>query len=51
LSTVRRANTILVLKDGQIAESGTHQQLLARGKLYAHLHEVQFGTRAEVPAA
>jgi ATP-binding cassette subfamily B protein/subfamily B ATP-binding cassette protein MsbA len=51
LSTVRRASSILVLKDGQIAESGTHQQLLARGKLYAHFHEVQFGTRPEVPAA
>jgi len=50
LSTVRRANCILVLKDGQIVESGSHQQLLARGKLYAHLHEIQFGTKAAVPA-
>jgi ATP-binding cassette, subfamily B, bacterial len=45
LSTVRRANSILVLKDGRIAESGTHQQLLARGQLYAHLHAIQFGTQ------
>jgi ATP-binding cassette subfamily B protein len=45
LSTVRRASCILVLKDGRIVESGTHQQLLALGKLYAHLHETQFGTR------
>jgi ATP-binding cassette, subfamily B, bacterial len=44
LSTVRRANSILVLKDGRIVESGTHQQLLAQGKVYAHLHENQFGT-------
>ena len=50
LSTVRRANCILVLKDGQIAERGTHQQLLARGKAYAHLHEVQFGIKLPVPA-
>ncbi len=48
LSTVRRANRILVLKDGQIVESGSHQQLLARGEVYAHLHEIQFGTRASV---
>ena len=44
LSTVRRANCIVVLKDGRIVESGSHQQLLARGKVYAHLHEIQFGT-------
>ena len=46
LSTVRRANCILVLKDGQIVERGTHQELLTLGKVYAHLHEVQFGTKA-----
>jgi ATP-binding cassette subfamily B protein len=49
LSTVRRADCILVLKDGRIVESGNHQQLLARGGVYAHLHEVQFGARAAVP--
>lgn len=43
LSTVRRADRILVLQDGRIAESGTHASLLARGAIYAHLHEVQFG--------
>ena len=48
LSTVRRADCILVLKDGRIVESGNHQQLLARGGVYAHLHEVQFGARAAV---
>jgi ABC-type multidrug transport system fused ATPase/permease subunit len=51
LSTVRGADCILVLKDGQIVESGSHQELLARGALYAHLHEVQFGPKAEVPAS
>jgi ATP-binding cassette subfamily B protein/subfamily B ATP-binding cassette protein MsbA len=43
LSTVRRADRILVLQDGRIAESGSHAALLARGQIYAHLHEVQFG--------
>jgi ATP-binding cassette, subfamily B, bacterial len=46
LSTVRRANCILVLKDGEIVERGSHQELLAHGRVYAHLHEVQFGTKA-----
>src|SRR5262249_10266448 len=42
LSTVRRAERIVVLKDGQIAESGTHAELLARDNLYAGLHRLQF---------
>src|ERR1051326_1297068 len=41
LSTVRRADRIVVLKEGQIQESGTHAELLARGSLYAHLHQLQ----------
>lgn len=42
LSTVRHADRIVVLKDGCIAESGTHDALLARGELYAHLHNIMF---------
>ncbi|HUK31302.1 MAG TPA: ABC transporter ATP-binding protein [Candidatus Acidoferrum sp.] len=42
LSTVRRADRILVLDDGEIRETGTHQELLARGGIYAHLYEMQF---------
>jgi ATP-binding cassette, subfamily B, bacterial MsbA len=38
LSTVEGADRIIVLDQGQIAESGTHQELLARGGLYASLH-------------
>jgi len=41
LATARRADVIFVLEDGRIAESGTHDQLLAHGKLYAHLTDLQ----------
>jgi ATP-binding cassette, subfamily B, bacterial MsbA len=50
LSTIRRADNIVVLDEGAIAESGTHQELLARGGLYARLYEMQFRD-ADVPAA
>ena len=42
LSTVEQADRIIVLDAGQIAESGTHQQLLDLGGLYAQLHRLQF---------
>ena len=41
LSTVRRATRILVLQDGTIAESGTHEELLRHGRLYAKFHQSQ----------
>jgi len=42
LSTIRRADIILVVKDGEIVESGKHDQLLQAGGLYSELHEIQF---------
>jgi subfamily B ATP-binding cassette protein MsbA len=42
LSTVEQADRIIVLDAGQIVESGTHQQLLTLGGLYAQLHRLQF---------
>ena len=42
LSTVKRADLICVLDQGEVVERGTHDALLARGGVYARLHETQF---------
>ena len=42
LSTIRDANLILVMKDGDIIEQGTHEELLAKGGFYAQLYNSQF---------
>lgn len=47
LSTIREADVILVMKDGQIIEQGNHQSLLAHGGFYRHLYESQFAHTAQ----
>ncbi len=42
LSTIREADIILVMKDGNIIEQGNHEELLARGGFYANLYNSQF---------
>lgn len=42
LSTIKNSDLILVLKDGDIIESGTHEELLAKGGFYAGLYNSQF---------
>lgn len=42
LSTIRKADMILVMNDGQIVETGKHQELLEKGGFYAELYKSQF---------
>ena len=42
LSTIKNADLILVLKDGDVIESGTHEELLAQNGFYAELYNSQF---------
>ena len=45
LSTIKEADIILVMKDGNVIEQGNHEELLARGGFYAELYNSQFESR------
>jgi len=47
LSTIKKANRILVIEDGQIAEIGTHAELLKKGGKYYRLFTKQFRNQME----
>ena len=42
LSTIKEADVILVMKDGQIVEQGKHEELLEQNGFYAQLYNAQF---------
>ena len=44
LSTIERADRIVVLERGRVVEIGSHSELIGRGGLYARLHGIQFAT-------
>ena len=50
LSTISEADKIVVLKDGVVAEEGSHSELLALGGVYAELHRIQYETTGASPA-
>jgi subfamily B ATP-binding cassette protein MsbA len=50
LSTVRSADSIVVMEAGRVVDQGSHEALLARGGLYADLHALQFRDRPEDPS-
>ncbi len=47
LSTIQNADEILVMQAGDIAERGKHEELLAKGGLYTHLYNSQFGLQSD----
>ena len=47
LSTIRNADLILCMKDGDIVEQGTHDELMAKNGFYAGLYNSQFAGSAE----
>ena len=51
LSTIRDANKIIVLKEGVVAEEGTHDELVARGGMYAELYRIQFSAPPATPVS
>jgi ATP-binding cassette, subfamily B, bacterial len=51
LSTIREADRILVVDGGRIVESGAHDELLARGGLYADLYRTQFSRQVSLDPA
>jgi ATP-binding cassette subfamily B protein len=50
LSTVRAADTILVLKSGKLVDQGTHEELLETSSVYREIHASQLAEPEEVPA-
>jgi ATP-binding cassette subfamily B protein len=51
LGTIRHADLVLVMKDGELAEQGTHEALMAENGVYAELHSIQAPEDATIDVA
>jgi len=51
LGTIRRADVIFVIKDCELVEQGTHEELLAHNGVYAELHRLQAPEGARITTA
>ena len=49
LATIREADRIIVLQNGELVESGSHQQLMANRKLYARLYDLNYASFDDIP--
>ena len=49
LATIREADRIIVLQNGQLIEMGSHDQLMANGKLYAQLYNLNYSSFDDIP--
>lgn len=49
LSTIRNADTIIILQDGKIVDRGTHEELLERSEIYRSIYDMQFRRQEETP--
>lgn len=49
LATIREADRIIVLQNGQVVESGNHAELMSNGKLYSKLYNLNYSSFDDIP--